>query len=76
MGHFFFFFFLISTTVTNYNKKEKTQQEGLGNPKLKLRKKVRGGNASEDAGPLARGTDATKLGSPFIINDLCAKTMP
>jgi hypothetical protein len=60
-------FCFISTTVTNYNKKEKTQQEDLGNPKLKLRTKVRGGNASEDAGPLARGTDATKPGSPLKV---------
>jgi hypothetical protein len=29
--------------------------------------KVRGGNASEDAGPLARGTDATKPGSPVKV---------
>jgi len=63
----FFFFFFLSTTVTNYNKKEKTQQEGLGNPKLKLRTKVRGGNVSEDAGPLARGTDATKPRSPLKV---------
>lgn len=55
-----FYFIFINTTVINYNKKEKTQQNGLGNLKLKLRTKVRGGNASEDAGPLARGTDATK----------------
>jgi len=36
----------------------------LGNPR-NLRTKLRGGNASENANPLARGTDATKPGSPF-----------
>jgi hypothetical protein len=29
--------------------------------------KVRGGNASEDAGPLARDTDASKPGSPIKV---------
>jgi hypothetical protein len=35
----------------NYNRKENTQQ-GLSNPKLKLRTKVRGGNVSGDADPM------------------------
>jgi hypothetical protein len=64
---FFFFFFFLNTSVTNYNRKEKTQQKGLGNPKLKLRTKVRGGNASEYVGSLTRGTDATKSGSPLKV---------
>jgi hypothetical protein len=37
---------------------EKQQKQGLGNPKLKLRMKVRGGNATEDASPMIRDTDA------------------
>jgi hypothetical protein len=62
MFFFFFFFFYLK----NKNLKRKIylkKKQGLGNPNLKLRMKVRGGNASEDAGPLARGTDASKPGS-------------
>jgi hypothetical protein len=44
---FFFFFFFFRYVKQNY-KKEKTL--GLDNPKLKLRTKVSGSNASEDAG--------------------------
>jgi hypothetical protein len=45
-----FFFFLM---INDYNKKFEIQiQEGLGNLKYKLGMKVRGDNASEDAGPL------------------------
>jgi len=38
-----------------------------GNPSTNLRMKVREGNASKNAGHLARGTDATKLGSPLKV---------
>jgi hypothetical protein len=37
---------------------EKQQKQGLGNPKLKLRMKVRGGNVTEDAGLMIRDKDA------------------
>jgi len=64
---FFFFFFFFFYKKKIKKKKEKTQQKGLGNPKLKLRTKVRGGNASEYVGSLTRGTDATKSGSPLKV---------
>jgi hypothetical protein len=41
----------------NYNRNIKQQKQGLGNPKFKLRMKVCGGNASEDAGLMIRNTD-------------------
>jgi hypothetical protein len=66
--HNFFFFFFFYKYIRNYYKEKiKEQKQGLGNPNLKLRMKVRGGNASEDAGPLARGTDASKPGSPIKV---------
>jgi hypothetical protein len=48
----------------NY-KKEKIL--GLDNSKLKLRMKIRGDNASEDAGSIVWGTDITKPGSPVKV---------
>jgi hypothetical protein len=61
-----FFFYKYIKNYYNENLKEQ-KQEGLGNPNLNLRMKVRGDNASEDAGPLARGTDASKPGSPIKV---------
>jgi hypothetical protein len=63
---FFFFFFKYIRNHFNENLKEQ-KQERLGNPNLKLRMKIRGGNAFEDTGPLTRGTDAIKSGSPIKV---------
>jgi hypothetical protein len=63
---FYFYFYKYIRNYYNENLKEQ-KQEGLGNPNLNLKMKVRGGNASEDAGPLARGTDASKPGSPIKV---------
>jgi hypothetical protein len=41
----------------NYNTNEKQQKQWSDNPKFKLKTKVHGGNATEDAGPIIHDTD-------------------
>jgi hypothetical protein len=63
---FFLFSFLFFKIGEQTYKKDKTQL-GLGNPKFKLRTKIHGDNASEDASPIVWGMDTTKSRSPVIV---------